>query len=112
MLLKKGESLMKKKRNGKYKVSDRTIWYKDGLPHREEGPAIESSYSNEWYINGKLHREDGPAIEFPFLQSKRWFVHGFEMTEEGFNQWLEKKKLNEKLNTVLSQREKEEIKKI
>ncbi|WP_310645946.1 hypothetical protein [Limnohabitans sp.] len=103
---------MKKKRNGKYKVSDRTIWYKDGVPHREDGPAIESSYSSEWYFNGKLHREDGPAIEFPFDKSKRWFIHGVEMTEVELNYWLEKKYLNEKLNIALDPRSKEKTKKI
>ena len=103
---------MKTKRNGKYKVSDRTIWYKDGLPHREGGPAIESSYSKEWYFDGKLHREDGPAIEFSSDQYKRWFINGIEMTEEEFIKWLDKKQLNEKLHTIIEPRPKEETKKI
>ncbi|WP_374555157.1 hypothetical protein [Aquitalea pelogenes] len=103
---------MNPKRNGKYKSSDRTIWYKDGLPHREDGPAIESSYSKEWFINGDRHREDGPAIEFKFLQSKRWFVYGIEMTGEEYDRWLEKKKLNEKLHADLNERAKEKKNKI
>ena len=45
---------------------DGTIkWYKNGLLHREDGPAIEwADGGKEWYINDKLHREDGPAVEY------------------------------------------------
>ena len=36
------------------------FWYKDGLRHRENGPAI-IYYNNhkEWYRDGKLHRVGG-----------------------------------------------------
>lgn len=102
---------MKKQRNGRYKVSDRVIWYKDGVPHREDGPAVESSYSKEWYLNGKTHREDGPAVEFSG-GSKRWFLYGEELTEEEFGIWLSKKNLNEKLNESLCSKQKDEPKKI
>lgn len=39
-------------------------WYKNGLLHREDGPAIEyETGEKHWYINGLLHRDDGPAVE-------------------------------------------------
>ncbi len=42
-------------------VGDMTIHTKGGVVHREDGPAIITSWSKEWYINGKAHREDGPS---------------------------------------------------
>ena len=43
------------------------FWRKNGVFHREDGPAIEwADGGKQWYINGKLHREDGPAVERTF----------------------------------------------
>jgi hypothetical protein len=57
---------MKNRENGL--IIDRyntKIYYKDGLFHREDGPAIEHANGHKaWYINGMRHREDGPAIIF------------------------------------------------
>jgi antitoxin component YwqK of YwqJK toxin-antitoxin module len=50
--------------NGNKKYEE---WYKDGLYHREDGPARISYFDNgskeyeHWYKDGKRHREDGPA---------------------------------------------------
>jgi hypothetical protein len=65
-------------------------WYINGNLHREDGPAIE--YANgdkEWYIDGKFHREDGPAIEY-VNGDKYWYINGEELTEEEFNQRINK----------------------
>ena len=46
------------------KVNGYKCWYKRGVLHREDGPAIECiNGTKEWCKEGKLHREDGPAIE-------------------------------------------------
>lgn len=96
------------------KVYDyKTIWYKDGLIHREEGPAIEwSNGDKEWYQhgvpyrkngptverangnlywhdkNGELHREDGPAIKIKNQKTGkftyRYYIHGVEFTRGQF----------------------------
>lgn len=119
---------MIKVKNGRY-VDEYGIvsWYKDGEKHREDGPAVEwSDGDREWWLNGKRHREDGPAIEWtdgtkewwlngkrhrldgPAIEwtdgNKEWFINYFQYTEEEFNQcnqWLEKKKLNEKFQATL-----------
>lgn len=40
------------------------FWYKDGLFHRIDGPAVELANGHkEWYKEDNLHREDGPAVE-------------------------------------------------
>ena len=39
------------------------IWYQNGQPHREDGPAIIFPDGQQcWYKNGQPHREDGPAF--------------------------------------------------
>ena len=51
--------------------------YRDGVLHREDGPAVE--YSNGtmvWYIGGKKHRTDGPAIEYS--SGKKCWCHNGE----------------------------------
>jgi len=51
-------------------------WYKDGLLHREDGPAVEwADGAKFWYKEGKLHRIDGPAIEYA-NGSKLWYEKG------------------------------------
>jgi hypothetical protein len=38
-------------------------WYKDGLLHREDGPAyLSDDGTKKWYVHGKLHRTNGPSI--------------------------------------------------
>ena len=103
---------------------DDTVWIKNGMAHREDGPAIEHKLgytawyfegqkhrlggpaitwqdgSCEWFVHGIRHREDGPAcIESD--GSKEWWVDDVQLTEEEFNQWLEKKNLNDKLQSFL-----------
>jgi len=51
-------------------------WYKNGLKHREDGPAIEWTDGNKlWYQNGLVHREDGPACEWT-NGDKEWYKNG------------------------------------
>ena len=59
------------------------IYYKNGLLHREDGPAIEyADGSEEWYINGERHREDGPAAEWAY-GGKQWYLNGVLHREDG-----------------------------
>ena len=121
-------------KNGRYKDKYGTVcWYKDGELHREDGPAIEWAHGDKtWWLNGQRHRLDGPAVEYAngdkawFLNGQRhrldgpalersdgdkyWYLNDIEYTEEEFNQWLEKKKLNERLNQTLE--EKPSVKKV
>lgn len=60
------------------------IWFKGGIVHREDGPAIEHSDGTcEWYVEGIRHCQTGPA----FISGdgkRRWFVHGQELNEIEF----------------------------
>ncbi len=49
-------------------------WYKNGLWHREDGPAVEWLDGTKcWYVNGDQHRTDGPAVEYP-NGTKYWYL--------------------------------------
>ena len=42
-----------------YSLTGSRAWYRDGLRHREDGPAIECADGyREWYRDGTLHRSD------------------------------------------------------
>lgn len=48
-------------------------YYKDGLYHREDGPALVTMDGFEhWYLNGKRHRIGGPAIIGPGVGEEWW----------------------------------------
>ena len=84
-----------------YKVevydSGHRYWHnKEGLYHREDGPAIEDADgSKAWYINGQYHREDGPAIENA-NGTKAWYLKDINYTEEEFNQIMNPASCNNK----------------
>ena len=59
------------------------FWYRNGLLHRDDGPAIEYANGDRyWYRNGKLHREDGPAMEHADGSSE-WFRNGERHRDDG-----------------------------
>lgn len=61
---------------GTYCVS----WYKDGEPHREDGPAvIMQNVGRYWYIRGKKHRFGGPAVDLD-NGTQEWWVFGNRIT--------------------------------
>ena len=58
-------------------------WYKNGFIHRLFEPAVErSNGSKEWYQNGELHRLDGPAVEFAD-GDKQWWKNGLRHRLDG-----------------------------
>jgi hypothetical protein len=51
-------------------------WYLNGERHRENGPAVESTNGEKyWYFGNKLHRMHGPAVECP-NGHKEWWRNG------------------------------------
>ena len=75
---------MKQKIEIYYSHGNKYYCDKNGLAHREDGPAIEwADGSKEWYINGLNHRTDGPAAIFS-NGAKYWYINGVQLTEEEF----------------------------
>jgi len=62
--------------SGVVEFNNRIIFFKEGIKHREDGPAVESLNGyKEWRIDGVLHRLDGPAFE-DINGHKEWWVSG------------------------------------
>lgn len=124
-----------KLKDGMLVLPDSIVWLKNGILHREDGPAIEHKRGEKnWYFNGKLHREDGPATEysdgsyeywlngilhredgpaiFYINEETEWWINGIQYSENEFNKILEKKKLNEKLEKNLKEKPVSKKKKI
>jgi hypothetical protein len=58
-------------------------YYKNGLLHRENGPAIiYADGRKKWYQNGHLHRLDGPASEWPKFY-REWYQTGLLHRTDG-----------------------------
>lgn len=71
------------KEDGMVEFDEGRIWFANGEPHREDGPAIEwKNGRQDWFINGKKHREDGPAIIME-MGIKEWYVNGLMHREDG-----------------------------
>jgi protein associated with RNAse G/E len=69
-----------------------TYWFKNGIIHRENGPAIEYKEGKKvWIKNGKMHREDGPAVTF--FSSEEWFIEGVKVDKDDFLNSLIKYKM-------------------
>ena len=58
------------------------------------------------YINGRFqkHCESGPAVVWEKTGLKEWWLYGSKVSEKVFNQWLDKKNLNEKLHSTLEKK--------
>jgi len=60
-------------KNGRYEEDGKVSYYKDGLLHREDGPAREFPSGDKlWFLNGMPHRVDGPAHDTNEL--KIWYL--------------------------------------
>jgi len=57
-------------------------YYKDGLLHREDGPAWVENYQQKYYKNGELHREDGPAIINE--EKEEYYLHNKKIKPKNF----------------------------
>lgn len=76
----------------KTSVQDETIaqWYRDGIIHRDGGPAmITSKGAKIWYRNGKFHREDGPAVIVG--DAAEWYLDGIRYYEKEFNEEMKRR---------------------
>ena len=67
------------KKNGFHiNKSGTKCWYKDGLAHRDDGPAIiYRDGAQHWYKNGVCHRDYGPASIY-CDGSQAWYKEGEE----------------------------------
>lgn len=66
------------------------FYFKYGVPHREDGPAIEHlNGAKSYHIDGKFHRIDGPAVIYADGRQS-FYINGIKYDEEKY--WTEVKK--------------------
>jgi hypothetical protein len=62
---------------------ERITWTRDGVEHRNGGPAmIQSDGAQFWCQYGDFHRDDGPAAIFPG-GGREWYQHGIQHRDDG-----------------------------
>ena len=82
-------------------------WYKNGLLHRIEGPAIicwdnEKKIYEAWYKNNLLNREDGPAQTYWNANLQKtfegWYINGLmhRLHSPAYIKYKEERKIEEK----------------
>ena len=72
-------------------------WYLNGIPHREDGPAVEYiDGTKKWIVRGQFHNVNGPAIIYSTGVVK-WYINGKNITNE-IIQWAEENSID--LNNI------------
>lgn len=71
---------------------DVELWYKNGVFHREDGPAIRHKDKTFlYYYEGKLHRLDGPAI-VERAGPKQFWIMGQKLSPKEYKKEIERRK--------------------
>ncbi len=70
-------------------------WWVGGIKHRDfnDEPAISNKKAKRWYYKGLPHRENGPAIEYP-NGTCVYYNYGYEITQDQFEKLLLQTKLD------------------
>ena len=98
-----------KLKNGRYEDGYGIFWYRDGLRHREDGPAcMYQDGTKQWWLNGAQHRLDGPAVIF-CDGSTEWWSYGMKHRldgpaverRNGYQAWYKEGQLNREDGPVL-----------
>lgn len=72
----------------KYKTEE---WYKNGMRHRENGPAFIHNNNRVWFYEDKLHRLDGPAV-VELGGPKQYWIHGQRMSKKEYEKEIIRRK--------------------
>jgi len=65
-------------------VNGYQAWYKNGLIHRDDGPAVIWADGTQfWYRYGECHREDGPAVVGTGSEP-RWWLNGKHYSKDNY----------------------------
>lgn len=64
-------------------INGTTLYRRNGLLHRLDGPTKETGVTTEWYQNGLLHRLDGPAVIDNHIGLIEYYVNGKRHREDG-----------------------------
>lgn len=71
-----------------YKIEE---WYKHGVRHREDGPAIDHKGNQFWIKDGFLHRLDGPAVVM-LNGPKQYWINGSKLPPKEYKKEIARRK--------------------
>ena len=66
-------------------------WYKEGMLHREDGPAYRHKNNRYWFHKGNLHRLDGPAVDAKGHPKEYW-INGSRLPPKEYKKEIERRK--------------------
>lgn len=66
-------------------------WYKDGILHREGGPAVTHGSTLLWYKDGVLHNLEGPALVDPAGPCQYW-IDGVRFSKKQYKWEIARRK--------------------
>jgi hypothetical protein len=78
-------------------IYDVELWYKNGVLHRNGGPAVRHKDNYMWYNEGKLHNLDGPAI-LDKGGPKQFWIDGRKYSPKEYKKEIERMKRKGLLN--------------
>lgn len=59
--------------NGRHPTSNGFVYIRDGVKHRDKGPAeVWRNGYEAWWRMGKKHRKGGPAVTYPNGREEYW----------------------------------------
>lgn len=70
---------------------DLEIWYKEGIIHREDGPAITFRKNEYWVLNGEFHRIGGPAVT-QTCGPKLYYINGQKYSPKQYKWEMDRRK--------------------
>jgi hypothetical protein len=66
-------------------------WFKDGLHHRLDGPAVTHAGNFYWLKEGKRHRLDGPAVDTKHGPKEYW-IEGSKLSPKEYKKEIARRK--------------------
>ena len=67
------------------------IWYKNGIYHREDGPAITHKRTKIWFYEGQLHNLHGPAVISAGGPREYW-IYGQKYSPKEYQKEIKRRK--------------------
>jgi len=73
---------------------------KNGCTHKDDGPAYVSDCIDVWYRHGLIHRLDGPAVIYKGSELYEYWILGHKHSEKEFHEKLKSYTIPEYFNEL------------
>jgi hypothetical protein len=66
-------------------------WFKNGIRHRDDGPAYIHNANMVWFSEGELHNFNGPAV-LELGGPEQYWIHGSRLSKKEFKKEINRRK--------------------